>query len=372
MNFKEEFKKDSPEYFNKNSTLYAGTRDNCSVVTVAFITWLKRNKNITAKKVDGLFYADKNVHTKKDFTPDELQKIKKLGYDISSSDKLKKFLDDHTYFKEMLRYIPHTWCEIDGEILDISGELQFIDTNLSADCNPHRYIRKNPNDFYDEFALVHDIWKSSKKKMTFKEWEIHRAIDMYDLKDDAPDSGDNIGNYSGFDIYKTIEKNNIIYFLKNDDGIVIAYLGLLNRITINNINFTYLTCMWVDPIYRKTGLFTVLLGYLLNVEKLKIAIDYDLNELSFKSIVAIFNKNTYSNFYFLADDGRKIKNRETINTIFSTPELSRANPYFIIIDGTTGIDMSESVFRQNHLEYNRKNDIITNEESFAYYFNEIF
>jgi hypothetical protein len=46
-----------------------------------------------------------------------------------------------------LKQIPHCWCVVEGNLIDVTGKEQFLDTNLAVDLNKDRYIEQQRSSF---------------------------------------------------------------------------------------------------------------------------------------------------------------------------------------------------------------------------------
>jgi hypothetical protein len=121
-----------------DSIEYGCIRDNCGVVASDFVTFAEKY-GFNVSRVGGYFLVDNPSYAKKDFTPEELNKMRQGGYNPNSKKDRKQFAKENNLNDELKR-IPHYWNEYQGNIIDFSAKAQFVDTGMAADANQSRYI----------------------------------------------------------------------------------------------------------------------------------------------------------------------------------------------------------------------------------------
>ena len=89
-------------------------RGNCGFPATGFEQFASNNGFAMIERVQGYFMVDIP-------DPDNLKPGEELG-----DPRSKK--------------IPHQWNEYRGQIIDFTGQAQFVDTGLASDTNDHRYI----------------------------------------------------------------------------------------------------------------------------------------------------------------------------------------------------------------------------------------
>jgi hypothetical protein len=118
---------------NEDKVKYYCMRDNCGIASVDLLEWLEEKGIGTAeripsgyiknrKKIGGFIQVDKISYSKDDFTKEELQDMKGKGYNPIKLEDRKRYARD-TGIEEELQFIPHSWVEYKGKILDPSGFL---------------------------------------------------------------------------------------------------------------------------------------------------------------------------------------------------------------------------------------------------------
>jgi len=133
------------KFLNEYDFMYdPGKRDNCGLAASDMMIWIDNNYGIKTKRIRGWFYCNEFVYSKKDFTPEMKYKLIKDGYVWDSSSSRKKWLLDNGY-SEDYKFVPHYWLEDKQKnIIDPSGDLQFIKTGLVSNLNNDRYnLSKN-------------------------------------------------------------------------------------------------------------------------------------------------------------------------------------------------------------------------------------
>ena len=116
---------------------FYSVRDNCGPAALDFLDYAK---DPTLKRVSGYFRADKVVSEKADFTKEMKREFLKDGLDFNNADDRESWITKSKYSEEW-KMIPHYWIKgPNGNIIDPSGQLQFINTGLAKDLNPKRYI----------------------------------------------------------------------------------------------------------------------------------------------------------------------------------------------------------------------------------------
>lgn len=88
---------------SKKSIEYGNIRGNCGVVASDFVLFAKKY-NIEVKRVFGYFLIENPNFDKKDFLPEEIQKMKKLGYDFNSKKDRKSFSEKENLTFELKKF----------------------------------------------------------------------------------------------------------------------------------------------------------------------------------------------------------------------------------------------------------------------------
>lgn len=95
-------------------------RGNCGVVAASLADFLKR-KNISAKRVQGVFIVDKPDFGVKAFTKEETKDMTEKGFDYRSLEDRKTYSEQVPGLIDELKRIPHYWTFVDGKyILDLT------------------------------------------------------------------------------------------------------------------------------------------------------------------------------------------------------------------------------------------------------------
>jgi hypothetical protein len=117
------------------SIKYGCKRDNCGVVAADFLVFCGEK----CKKVNGYYYCDLyNNYSKKDLHTEEIAEMKSMSMDVDDKADIKKYISLKNLDNE-LKHIPHSWNEIDGQIIDFSGYSQFIKTGYSSSIDYSNY-----------------------------------------------------------------------------------------------------------------------------------------------------------------------------------------------------------------------------------------
>ncbi len=116
-------------------------RDNCGIAAIDLIEFLRENK-IKATRIKGTFLCDIPVHNKKDFTMEMKKEFFKSELDFNQAEDRLKWLLNSPYSQEWC-HCPHYWVEVQGIILDPSGEGQFLETGLAKDLSEKRYKKES-------------------------------------------------------------------------------------------------------------------------------------------------------------------------------------------------------------------------------------
>lgn len=146
---------------NSETWLYGQERGNCGVISSDFMIYCER-KGVNAPRIAGAFIIDTPTYDKLDFTEEEIEDLRSQGYDFESLDERKNYVKNNN-LEASHKYIPHYWNVIDGDIIDLSGKSQFVDTGFSEELSSDRYIAGDYNVILDK-ALTQTQKKSSKRK----------------------------------------------------------------------------------------------------------------------------------------------------------------------------------------------------------------
>ena len=90
------------------------------------------------ERVQGTFEVDNLEMDLLDFHDKEIVAMKKQGYNPNLENDRRQFATKNNLLDE-LKLIPHQWNEYKGEIIDLTGYAQFVETGLSSDTNKSRY-----------------------------------------------------------------------------------------------------------------------------------------------------------------------------------------------------------------------------------------
>lgn len=126
---------------NKDSIEYSKKRGNCGVVAGDFYLFAQKY-DFDVERINGYFITDEPVFDKKDFTDEEKKDMIKQGYNFNSKKERKQYANNNNLLDE-LKKIPHYWNEYKCNIIDFSGKCQFVNSGLSSDTNPWRYVKKH-------------------------------------------------------------------------------------------------------------------------------------------------------------------------------------------------------------------------------------
>lgn len=126
-------------FMNDHYKYSYGIRDNCGIAAIDLMEFLI-SRGFNAERIQGNFKCDIPVHNKKDFTKEMMVEFNKTGLDFNAPKDRLEWIQSSSYFEEWL-LCPHYWVEVEGEILDPSGEAQFVESGLAKDLDSKRYIR---------------------------------------------------------------------------------------------------------------------------------------------------------------------------------------------------------------------------------------
>jgi hypothetical protein len=151
-----------------NKKMYC-TRNNCGIASSDLLRWLEKEKKIgTAeivktgyikddKKFGGWIEVDVIDYSKDSFTKKELDDMMSSGYDTRKESERKRYVKDNNLENE-LKYIPHSWVEYRGNILDPSGFMpdgtgQFDNLILNKDSMDKRYKIFKNNEIVESYLF---------------------------------------------------------------------------------------------------------------------------------------------------------------------------------------------------------------------------
>ena len=106
-------------------------RDNCASTASIFLNFLESKKIgmaeliktgyiVNGRKVGGWFKTDVPDYSIDSFTPKEIQAMKAEGVNPSDENNRIAFAKKHN-LEDELKLIPHSWIELQGQILDPTG-----------------------------------------------------------------------------------------------------------------------------------------------------------------------------------------------------------------------------------------------------------
>lgn len=126
----------------QQSIEYGCKRNNCGIPATDLELYAKKY-NLNVPRISGYFIADKPQLSIKDFTPTEIQSMKKQNLNPNNKKDRYTFAKQNNLLDE-LKYIPHYWNTYNNQIIYLTAHKQFIDTNIATDTNPNRYTTNNP------------------------------------------------------------------------------------------------------------------------------------------------------------------------------------------------------------------------------------
>ncbi len=186
-----------------NKKMYC-TRNNCGIASSDLLRWLEKEKKIgTAeivktgyikddKKFGGWIEVDVIDYSKDSFTKKELDDMMSSGYDTRKESERKRYVKDNNLENE-LKYIPHSWVEYRGNILDPSGFMpdgtgQFDNLILNKDSMDKRYKIFKNNEIVESYLFegTYASYKLSKESaQNLSDWirdsEIIEPVPIEDL-----------------------------------------------------------------------------------------------------------------------------------------------------------------------------------------------
>jgi len=112
-------------------------RNYCEVPTTDLVAFGKEH-GYQIDKVYGNFVVGEPEFAFEDFTILEKQNMKFSFLDPNSKEDRIKFATKHKLIDE-LKKVPHYWNEYNGQIIDLTGHAQFVETGLATDLNTNRY-----------------------------------------------------------------------------------------------------------------------------------------------------------------------------------------------------------------------------------------
>lgn len=121
-------------------------REKCGQLCMDFLEWCRSRGIEDLYWVKGTFVGDRPSTTKKDFNRFELQQMRDEDFDVDSASDRALYARQHDMIDE-LKQIPHCWCVVEGNLIDVTGKEQFLDTNLAVDLNKDRYIEQQRSSF---------------------------------------------------------------------------------------------------------------------------------------------------------------------------------------------------------------------------------
>lgn len=133
-NLVDEFKKKNTKYIEQGCR-----RNYCEVPAIKFVSFAKQ-RGYNVEKVYGEFLIDTPEYHFDDFTQQEKASMKMQYLDPHKREDRIKFAKKHNLDDE-LKKVPHYWNEYKGQIIDLTGYAQFVETGLAADLNTSRYIK---------------------------------------------------------------------------------------------------------------------------------------------------------------------------------------------------------------------------------------
>jgi hypothetical protein len=121
-------------------------RDKCEQSCKAFMEWANSQGLTDVAMIKGIFVADRASTTKSDFSKFVLQEMRADDVDINNANERLLYARQHDMLDE-LKQITHYWCEVNGKLIDVSGQEQFLETGLAVNLNRDRYIEQQRNTF---------------------------------------------------------------------------------------------------------------------------------------------------------------------------------------------------------------------------------
>jgi hypothetical protein len=112
-------------------------RGNCDNVARDLSQYFNRH-GLENNLIAGYFRVDTPSYEANDFTKDEQLEAEDMGYDYNDPYEMEEFAEIKGLVDE-LKHIPHWWVEVDDNIIDLTGENQFVSSGLSRDLSDKRY-----------------------------------------------------------------------------------------------------------------------------------------------------------------------------------------------------------------------------------------
>lgn len=117
-------------------------RDYCILPASKFKEWLHLKSWRKAKLIKGYFIVDDPRPLEMDdFREEEQDMAVDHGYNLQDPKSAEEFAH-HFELWDNLRFIPHYWTQIGDLIVDFTGHRQFVESGMSPDQNPKRYVRR--------------------------------------------------------------------------------------------------------------------------------------------------------------------------------------------------------------------------------------
>ena len=107
---------------------------NCGLCAAHFEDFAADNGFGMVERVQGYFTLDKPDY--ENFTNKEIKQMSQAGLGP------KEFAASHN-LEEKLKRIPHQWNEFQGQIIDLTGQGQFVTPGMSADMNKSRLLERS-------------------------------------------------------------------------------------------------------------------------------------------------------------------------------------------------------------------------------------
>ena len=121
-------------------------RDKCEHSCNMFIEWAKSQGMSNISIIRGTFVADRASTTKFDFSKFVLQEMRNDDVDVNNANERLLYARQHDMLDE-LKQVTHYWCEVNGKIIDVSGQEQFLETGLAVNLNKDRYLEQQRTTF---------------------------------------------------------------------------------------------------------------------------------------------------------------------------------------------------------------------------------
>lgn len=132
-------------------------RDYCELPADALVAFGKKH-GYDIDKIYGDFIIDEPEYDFDNLKPEEKSSMKMQYMDPRNPEHIKKYAERNGLVDEFKK-VPHYWNEYNGQIIDLTGKAQFVDTGLASDLNTKRYTKEDITErkVYRGLNKQHDV-----------------------------------------------------------------------------------------------------------------------------------------------------------------------------------------------------------------------